>query len=757
MSHKPDVPEEIQKLLKKVVTHFAAEDVAVRERQLRQYKQLKYYWNGFQRLWWSEVAHDWRVFDDVNQSAATSDQSFYDKRVNVFKAYLESIIAALSVTVPPIKCFPDDADNPEDIETAKAGDIISKLVYRHNDVTLLWLHALYIYCTEGLIAAYNYSKEDPSYGKFETEDYENAEEEVEARVCPICRTNLPDKQLSDAERNEYDPDNDDILAADALEQGDICPQCMVIIHPEIVKERVIVPRFVGVSTHPKSRQCIEVYGGLFVKVPNYARSQKDIPYLIYSYEEHFSKSIERYEHLRSELISDTGITTDNAKGGDFEPYERWARMSIQYMGEFPAGTVTVRSAWLRPCAFNVLTDDDDVKALQKRFPNGCKVVFVNDLFAEAVNESLDDHWTLTHNPLSDYLHHDPLGMLLTSIQEITNDLVSLVLQTIEHGIPQTFADQAVVDFESYRQMETTPGAIYPATPKSGKSVSDAFYEVKTAALSHEVLPFAQNIQEMGQLVSGALPSLFGGEMGGSKTAAQYSMSRAQALQRLQTPWKMLQVWWKQIFGKVIPSYMKDIVEEEKFVEKDVDGNFVNVVVRKSQLTGKLGNIELEASEELPITWSQQRDVIMQLMQAGNPQVFEALTTPENLQLVARAIGLDNFSVPGDDDRQKQYEEINQLLATEPIDEMVPSVDIEPAVDNNELHADICRRWAVSEAGRLAKVENPAGYKNVLLHMQRHVTVIQAMQAMNAAQAAPPNSNQQPMEQENVERPETVAQ
>ena len=85
---------------------------------------------------------------------------------------------------------------------------------------------------------------------------------------------------------------------------------------------------------------------------------------------------------------------------------------------------------------------------------------------------------------------------------------------------------------------------------------------------------------MGQLVSGALPSLFGGAApNSSKTAAQYAMSRAQALQRLQTPWKMLTIWWKTIFGKVIPMYMKDMVEDERIVEKNDSGKYVNVFIR----------------------------------------------------------------------------------------------------------------------------------------------------------------------------------
>ena len=38
---------------------------------------------------------------------------------------------------------------------------------------------------------------------------------------------------------------------------------------------------------------------------------------------------------------------------------------------------------------------------------------------------------------------------------------------------------------------------------------------------------------------------------------------------------------------------------------------------KSELEGKIGNIELEANENLPITWNQQKDSIMELFKMNN--------------------------------------------------------------------------------------------------------------------------------------------
>lgn len=724
--------EKIQLLLKEVLDHFEKEDTAVRERQILLWKKLKYYWAGYQRIWWSEVAHDWRVFDE--QTATDSnDGAYYDKPINVFRAYLESIIAALSITIPSVRCYPDDADNPLDTATAKAGDKIAELVSKHNDVSLLWLHALFIYCTEGMVACHNYTKEDYEYGEYTTEKTEDSEEDVEEKVCPNCGTVIP-MQAANQLMDQFGPDNSDVTIDDLLQSDRFCPQCEQEVEGILQNKKIIVTRVVGLTTKPKARQIMECYGGLYVKVPNYAIRQKDCPYLIWSYETHYSNAIECYGHLtKDKFTKEQKIGPTQSHGGGSDYYGRWGRTSTQYAGEQPINNVTIRNAWLRHSSFNILANKDDVALLKKKYPDGAKVVFVNDEFAEAENCALDDEWTLTFNPLSDYLHYDPLGMLLTSVQEITNDLTSLILQTIEHGIPQTFVSPDVVNTEAYGQMEVSPGALVPTKAGAGKAIAEAFYTVKTASLSAEVLPFTQQVQEAGQLVSGALPSLFGGaQSGGSKTAAQYSMSRAQAQQRLGTTWKMFNVWWKNIYGKVIPAYIKEVKDDERMVQKNPNGGFINCFIRKAELEGKIGSVELESSEDLPTSWAQRKDVIMQLLQGNNPEVMAAISSPENIPLLRQAIGLDNFVIPGEDDREKQYEEIQQLVNSEPIPDgqggELPSVEIDFDVDNHAIEADVCRSWLVGPIGRACKVDNPAGYHNVLLHMKQHVDAAKA-QAM----------------------------
>jgi len=764
---KKELDDRTKKLVKALVDHFDNEDRAVRDRQIKVWRRLKLLWENIQHTYYSEVNHDWRM-PEWDKSGSDSDQAYYDKSVNIYRAYLESIIAALSITVPPITCYPDDADNPLDISTAKAGDKIAELVFRHNNAPLLWLHGLFVFMTEGMTACYSYTKEDKKYGEYETHEFEEVTENYEQPMCQFCGQAMADRSIVTNQEDKFAPGDIDAPFMSIADRLEICPNCARQVVPSLQKSAAVITKLVGTTSHPKSRVCMEIFGGLYVKVPVWARNQSECSYLIYSYETHYANALEQYPELRDQIKSSTA----------FDLYEQWGRLSPQYRGEYPIHNVTVRNCWFRPCAYNIL-EEEDVDFMKERYPNGIKACVVNDKVAHVENQDLDDAWTLTYNPLSDYIHFDPLALLLVSIQDITNDLVSLVLQTVEHGIPQTFADPKVLNFDAYRNAEAIPGGIYPATPRSGKPISEGFYEVKTATLSGEVMPFAEKIQEMGQMVSGSLPSLFGGQISGSRTASEYSMSRAQALQRLQGTWKVLISWWKEIFGKVIPMYIKTMQDDEHNVKKDEFGNFVNVFIRKAELEGKIGSVELEANENLPITWNQQKDAVMQLFETKIPELMQTLLTPENIPYIKKAIGLVDYVIPGEDDRQKQYEEIQMLVQSEPItlppDPMmmmqaqqmgmpppppqeIPSIEADMDVDNHGLEADVCRRWLVSDAGRLAKNENPMGYKNVLLHMKMHKDMMQQlmmqeqmaqMQAQQQASVPPPPGGDQVNEPENI--------
>src|SRR3990167_9360210 len=422
MDELKQLTEHEKTLLKTVFDNCMQEDTSARERQIRKWRRLKLLWDGFQKICYDSVAHDWRVWDEMYES--DTDQSSYDKPVNIFKSYLETIIAALSVSIPPIKCFPDDADDTLDLATAKAGDKIAQLIYRHVEAPMIWLHALFVMVTEGMTACYIYPDSDKDYGTYKVNTHEDYEETTETKTCPLCGEELSNRILDEpimdspqmdstqsidnksmpnpmgmaqatpfptTSSNPFNLGEQELENLESIE-SELCPSCEMNVYPETKIETLTRSRIKETKELPKSRVCMEVYGGLYVKVPNYVKCQKDSPYLILSYETDYSMAVEEYETLKGNKNLLTKLKSGSMNpGGSYNQYAQWGRLAPQYVGEFPENVVTINHIWIRPAKFNILTDDKDIDSLKRKFPNGVRLTYVNDEFAACYAEALDDH------------------------------------------------------------------------------------------------------------------------------------------------------------------------------------------------------------------------------------------------------------------------------------------------------------------------------------------------------------------------------
>tara|TARA_R110000824_G_scaffold4300_2_gene20605 strand:- start:508 stop:1176 length:669 start_codon:yes stop_codon:yes gene_type:complete len=221
-----------------------------------------------------------------------------------------------------------------------------------------------------------------------------------------------------------------------------------------------------------------------------------------------------------------------------------------------------------------------------------------------------------------------------------------------------------------------------------------------------------------------------------------------ALQRLSITWKQLSYWTVDVFSIGVELFLKDLKSDQKFVEKNQTG-FVNVWIRQSELQGKVGNAEPEASDQFPISWSQRRDMFIEIMQMQIPEISSAIFAPQNLQHVSSVLGFPDFYIPGADDRNKQHQEILTLTQAEVIQlgvseetgqpEVQSSVGIEPFLDNHLVQAQVCRAFLVSPQGRDLQSTNPGAFNNVLTHMLEHEGAQEALNMMQAPEEGPDNS------------------
>jgi hypothetical protein len=762
-----------------VVRHFDIADKFTRDRQVRKWRKQMCYWDSLQFLWWSDIVHDWRTPDQAQDDFVGSgvdidvDPTLYAKVINIYRAHGEVIIAAMSSSIPKTMFPPDDADNPMDIMAAKAKSKLAELIQRHNYAELLLTKALFLLYNQGLVCAYNESYTSPEYGQVKTPINEDMTKTSRSYMCPNCASHLGTEDLGTKpiDQSGEVPQQDDSQeqAPNVLPTNNmaphtdvICPYCSdqyqqeVRVQPEFEDYDELTSETTGWDVEDKCRELLTFWGPLNVKVPAWIRRIQDSPYLILETEEHFGKMQDIYEEIAEKIQPSSNL----------ERFDRAMRTPTTYAGDVPRDLVTVRRCWLRPWAFNVLggkmsdstlegVAGERIRDLKEKFPKGCYVVIINDdIIAEAVEDKLDDHWTLTHHPLSDQIHAEPLGAPMMPVQEVTNELVNLELESIEHNIAEIFADSDTLNFDAYQKSEARPGMVFPVTKRPGEAIGNSFYSVTSGTLGKEVEVFANRLEKFAQFVVGSLPSVFGGQIeGGSNTAKEYEMSRAQALQRLSTTWRLITIWWGQVMGKAVNSYAQNMLEDEHYTEDKGGGSFMNVWIRKAHLTGKVGNAYVEASESLPVSWNEKRSMVMNMLTMNNPQLMAVMSDPENAGFIARVIGVPELYIPGDEDRNKQLMEIMQLIQEEPmempgmgVDPMTgqppiqeqSSVQIDPDLDNHSIESEVCAVWLKSAVGQDMKQNKPAAYYNVLLHFKEH-------KQLAAQQMIPPPSQdgQQP--------------
>jgi len=683
-NNNEDLPENLQIILKDLISQCEKEDDWVRKYQIKTWKKNEQFWHGNQYIFWSENNQSW--MNPANSPEFTEggrDESpFYDFVINVYKAHGEAIIAALSAQVPAVRFPPDDADNDDDLITSKTYAKISDLILRHNKIKQVILQALFTLWNQGIVAAYHAPKADKAFGKTLIPQYQDMP------YCETCEV-------------AGEPDNPD------------CPTC-----GEPIIQKAIVSDF---KETPKSRIIIDVLGPLNVKVPYYAKKQADFGYLIYGLDQPVALLKNLYPHIADKIGPDRRD----------DDYERIARSPATYnRDEDNTNLATLKRSWLRPWQFDGLPDSLSMEReqLKKKFPDGAYVGLIGDVYAEARNEDMDKYWTVGKGALSEFIHSDPWGAPLITVQELRNVLVNLTQETIEHGIPSSFADTEVLDFETFSQHEARPGMVYPVKAKPGQKISDGFYEGARATLSKEVSGFMAQCDKDGQFVAGSFPSIYGGPADGkSRTAAEYDMSRQMALQRLSISWSYVIAWFVPMIERCVKLFVETMTEDEKFVKQE-NGNYINVWIRRAEMTGKVGEVEAEGGENFPVSTAQKQALLLKLLELHNEFLDTAIFDPENRRLIADTLAYPDIFIPGEDQRIKQARETQRILAGIP-------VPVNPAVDEHAIHIETLKNFMVSQQGLEIEETNPEGYQALTTHLAEHEQIEQQKMMAQAAAAA----------------------
>jgi hypothetical protein len=762
-ANNEQLPERIQEALRRLVFQFSTESELSRRQEIRRIKQAHQFWRGLQYLWWDERNQNWHLpFEQkIMDNSSIEDLPRYEFVTNIYQAFGLSIISVLSQDVPRVRFFPSSAQAEEDVAAAKAATEVAGLVERNNRIGNLIVDEAFHLWTGGKVGAYvRFVVDGQRFGFHPEMEIGMRQVKIgsDVYVCPGCgaeteagskvgESSLAQEGPGASSRTPRGAAASDVNQVGQADHQTPCVQCGAVLMEEdfVAAETVTVPAAQTRLRVANGEEVVTIAGGLELKTPPWANDMHEYPYLQWNMEVHQARLRAAYPHAADKIGPPVATS--------MQEYERLARLAqsqggpLTEGGDFNINLITFQRTWLRPWAFFALDDKSLRDELLQLFPDGAYVAFAGDAYCESRNENMDDHWRVLHALPGDGSSGRPaLGDVLISVQERFNTLSNLQIETYEYGIPPIYADSEVLDFDSLQNQTAEPGAHYPARAKPGQSLAAGFFQPEPAQVPPDLAEHAANLMgPIAQFLTGAFPALFGGAMANNDTAAGYSMARDQAMGRTGLVWRRMKFFHADVMLLAVDCFRQNRPNDVEVTLLGAGAAFESKWIRLADLKGNLFSYP-ETDEQYPTLWSQQRAVMMQLLANPDPQIQAVLAHPENMALIKRLIGLEEFVIPDEESRTKQYREIAQMVGEMPVvhrddatgvELLLPSIVPDEFADNHAVELEICMRWFSADAGQVAKIEAPAGYANVRAHAMFHREYMLKQQREAQQQAMPP--------------------
>jgi hypothetical protein len=735
-----DLKPDLVNALRELVRQYRTEGVVARRNEIRRIRQARLFWQGLQYAWWNPNDMNWHLpyesrFSDDRE---LEEMPRYQFVTNFYQGFGLSFIAVLSQDVPSVRFYPQSPQSLEDIAAARVASDVAELIERNNHVEDLLTILGYFLWTDGKLGAYvRYVADGQRFGFHDETLLEAIEIPLgeDVYLCPHCGKQIPVAPASppaifpnagsNVSRDPWPVSREENagpslarpvgarLASPVADDADTstggaspsptgssstdhgsrdtehvvpgangnatCPYCGAALTANNLRpaERVTVPRVIGTRRVPNGQEVISIAGGLELNTPVWANEMHEFPYLQWQAEVHRAKLKAAYPHAANK------IEAAPSQGPD-DVYARVSRLSVEqglpsiHPGDALYSLITFDRTWLRPWAFYSIEDEAVRNELLALFPDGCYCAFAGDVYCESRSESMDDYWRVLHAYPGDGQNRPSVGDSLVQVQERYNVLSNMQAETYEYGIPPIYADPQVLDFDALSNQVAEPAAHFPARARPGQPLAAGFFQPQPARVPPDMVEHQQElIGPVAQFLTGLFPAIFGGNMEDVKTASGYAMARDQAMGRLGLVWRRTKQFYADIMLLAVDCFRKNRPENADIPLLGPDGILDARTIRTADLKGNIC-VHPEADETFPRLKSQQRAVLQQLFSLNDPLIQEALAEPANIGYIKNTLGLTELVVPGEDSRNKQLREIQQLLASAPI-----VVDVHPSGSSRE--------------------------------------------------------------------------
>lgn len=741
-----DYPE-LQEQLYNLYKTCCEEDRYSRLVEVKDVKQAEFYWDGRQYIWWSDQDKSWQL---PSQAQAVSygdldidDMPRFEFVTNIYQSRGLGVVGTVSSAPPRWKFFPDDADDPDDIETADSKSKGARLIYKWNPIPVMMQDEVYHGYTGGFVAWYTRWVADGA--KYGTDSVSNIGASMvggdsETIVCPECGWSSP---------------------AEYAEPPVPCPVCNTVLTVEDLTTEAPIETPGDGEEHeePNGRVVIGVYGALNCKRPQHVNKQSQYHYFGIEEEVHYSI-------LRAAFPSKARKIAPGGDNGAEDVYERNARLAVSehtklltQSGSAQSKLCTHARVWFRPSAFFMLdseqsgqdqnknrsqtastdggitTEDDDeestppetdTEALTRIFPNGCRVEFSGSVYLISAAESMDKVITTCHAMPGRGQHRNGVGTSLMSVQDRVNTMGNIEMETYEYGIPITYRASDTFNSDANEDQRAAPGLEIEVNLAAGQDIRSKITQVRADSVSATMQQHAATL--MGPVADemvGTHPAVTGAASPDSpETGMQHAMQRDAAMGRLGVFYVRLKAAHADLTTQAVEILEENIKGPKKNTILNKNGDFESESIDPLAIQGNAAAYP-EGDENYPVLWNQKLALLMQIM--DHPLGMELAKDPENQELIIGLLGIDGLKSPVANAWRKQLREIKELTKVPEGDELLtglaPMVAVDPLNDLHPIEAACCQWWLNSPVGQRLKEFNPMGWQAVSQHRQMHMQAI----------------------------------
>lgn len=266
---------------------------------------------------------------------------------------------------------------------------------------------------------------------------------------------------------------------------------------------------------PRGQEVAKVYGKLEHRVPMGSQEISEMPFAMVSFEIDVADAKARFPKDADKIKPGGGTSGENE-------LDRIARINVNLAlqasyvtGDSMVRDCTIQYIWFRPAFFMQIEDRDKRCALFDKFPDGLKVTLASDQIVSCRNECMDDHLTLIHGLPGSGQNRLALGGKLLSLQKRLNTWLDLLDAYFVKTVPGSYVPEPLFDVEALSNTPRSPGDYTPySLPQlpDGRTIKDLI-QVEELPLNNPAMPqmIMYFIEKLPQLLSHAMPSLFGAE------------------------------------------------------------------------------------------------------------------------------------------------------------------------------------------------------------------------------------------------------